>query len=300
MSLIYRPAQPADLELAEELTVNSINDLTTRHGFAPMATPSPPVFQLFSLRDDPDGLWVAEEAGQMLGFAFSWVCGDFWFLAQLFVAPDRQGAGIGNELIARTFEQARKAGAANKALITFAFNTVSQGLYIRHGLYPRFPIYVVSAARQRVKDRLQAVQLGCASIGTAPVDLEKLARIDRAALGVSREKHHKYLIDENIARGVFLNAGDHCVGYAYINADGHIGPLAVLQPENLGAAFATALRLAADGNSERVSAFLPGTCDAALAVALGQGMRIAFPMLMMSSKSAGDWTRYLPRNPGFM
>ncbi len=300
MPLIYRLAQAADLQRADDLTVESINDLTKRHGFAPMAAPSRPVFQQFSLRDDPEGLWIAEEAGRILGFAFSWVCGDFWFLAQLFVAPDQQGRGIGNELIGRTFEQARKAGATNRALITFTFNTVSQGLYMRHGFYPRFPVYFFSAGRERMKARLQGAQLACAPIGTATSDLETLRRIDRAALGVSREKHHKYLIDENVARGVFLNAGDQCVGYAYISRDGHIGPLGVVEPDVLGAAFATALSLAAEGDSERVSAFLPGTCDAALASALQAGMRITFPMVLMSTRSVGDWTRYLPRNPGFM
>jgi hypothetical protein len=29
-------------------------------------------------------------------------------------------------------------------------------------------------------------------------------------------------------------------------------------------------------------------------------MRIAFPMMLMSSHAFGDWSRYLPRNPGFM
>ena len=82
---------------AEELVVRSINDLTERHGFGLMASLRPPQFQLFSLNDDPDGLWVAEDAGQMLGFAFSWVCGDLWFLAELFVSPGNQGRGIGNE-----------------------------------------------------------------------------------------------------------------------------------------------------------------------------------------------------------
>jgi GNAT superfamily N-acetyltransferase len=33
-----------------------------------------------------------------------WVCGDLWFLAQLFVSPDHQGRSIGNELLKRTFE----------------------------------------------------------------------------------------------------------------------------------------------------------------------------------------------------
>ncbi|WP_312012308.1 MULTISPECIES: GNAT family N-acetyltransferase [unclassified Bradyrhizobium] len=70
---------------------------------------------------------MAEEAGEILGFAWSWVCGDLWFLAQLFVSPDHQGRSIGSELLKRTFEHAKNSGATNRALITFTFNTVSQG-----------------------------------------------------------------------------------------------------------------------------------------------------------------------------
>ena len=69
MSLVYRPAQAEELERAEALVVASINDLTERHGFGSMATASPPNFQLFSLKDDPDGLWVAEDGNDILGFA---------------------------------------------------------------------------------------------------------------------------------------------------------------------------------------------------------------------------------------
>src|SRR5258707_6001902 len=158
MPLVYRPARAQDLAPADALVVASINDLTERHGFGAMATARPPSFQLFSLEDDPDGLWVAEDAGEILGFAWSWVCGDLWFLAQLFVPTAHQGRGIGNELLKRTFDHAQGSGAANKALITFAFNTVSQGLYIRNGLFPRFPIYNFSVARERL-GRLHGPQL---------------------------------------------------------------------------------------------------------------------------------------------
>jgi GNAT superfamily N-acetyltransferase len=68
-----------------------------------MATSHPPAFQLFSLKDDAGGLWVAEEADEILGFAWSWVCGDLCFFPpQLFVSPDHQGRSIGNELLTRT------------------------------------------------------------------------------------------------------------------------------------------------------------------------------------------------------
>ena len=118
-------------------------------------------------------------------------------------------------------------------------------------------------------------------------------------MGVSREKHHRYLIKDGATKGVLLFEGDDCVGYAYV-ADGHIGPLAVTRDDVLGDAFTTALRMAAEGSSEKISAFVPGTCDSALSLAVDHGMRITFPMLLMASPGYGAWTHYLPRNPGFM
>jgi ribosomal protein S18 acetylase RimI-like enzyme len=300
MPILYRLARAQDLERADELAVASINDLTQRHGFGPMAASHPPNFQLFSLKDDAGGLWVAEEADEILGFAWSWVCGDLWFLAQLFVSPGHQGRSIGNELLKRTFEHAEKSGATNRALITFTFNTVSQGLYIRNGLFPRFPIYNFSVARELLTERLQGPQFRHVPLEETASDLRNLAQIDARVLGVSREKHHRYLINDKATRGVGLWAGDDCVGYAYVSTAGHIGPLAVASPDAIGPAFRTALTLAAESSSSQVSAFLPGTSETALKTAVEHGMRITFPMLLMSTHDFGDWTGYLPRNPGFM
>jgi hypothetical protein len=119
-------------------------------------------------------------------------------------------------------------------------------------------------------------------------------------VGVAREKHHRYLLNDPATTGVMLFAGSECVGYAYVGSNGHVGPLAVTQTDVLGDAFTTALRLAANGASEKISAFLPGTCESALSLAVNHGMRITFPMLLMASSGYGDWTQYLPRNPGYM
>jgi hypothetical protein len=83
MALVYRPARAQDLATADALVVATINDLPVRHGFRRMATSS----LLFSLKDVPDGLWITEDGGNLLGFAWNRVCGDVWFLAQLFVDP---------------------------------------------------------------------------------------------------------------------------------------------------------------------------------------------------------------------
>jgi hypothetical protein len=53
------------------------------------------------------------------------------------------------------------------------------------------------------------------------------------------------------------------------------------------------------GGTAQVSAFLPGVGEA-IGIAVEHRMRITFPMVLLSTRDFGDWTRYLPRNPGFM
>jgi ribosomal protein S18 acetylase RimI-like enzyme len=299
MQTTIRPARADELQAAKELVVRSINDLTVRHGFGAMASLRPADFQLFSLKDDPDGLWVAEADDKIAGFAFGWVCGKFWFLAELFVSPGLQGRGIGDALLKRTFDHARQAGAENRALITFSFNTVSQGLYIRHGLYPRLPIYFFKTDAKAVRAH-GGETLHHADIRDTERDRARLVQLDASALGFSRHKHHGFLAGDSNSKGVFLHAGDDCVGYAYFNSAGHVGPLAVSQPGLTGAALTTALKLAAETGASHVSAFVPGINNSALDAAITHGMRITFPMVLLSAREFGDFGRYLPRNPGFM
>jgi hypothetical protein len=58
--------------------------------------------------------------------------------------------------------------------------------------------------------------------------------------------------------------------------------------------------LAAGSTASQVSAFIPSPCEAALSAAIEHGMRVTVPMVLMSSSDFGNWTQYLPRNPGFM
>jgi ribosomal protein S18 acetylase RimI-like enzyme len=251
MPVTYRAARAEDLQQAGELVVHSLNELCERHGFGPIATIRPPIFAQFSLRDDPDGLWLAEEADQIVGFAFSWVCGGLWFLAQLFVSPGHQGLGIGQELLRLTVEHAIKTKAAVRALITPAFNSVSQGLYVRHGLFTRCSIYSFSVERDDVIKRLSKEgELRCTPLANTPHHFDLLATIDACALGVSRAKHHRFLLNDGTTHGVMLYADEECVGYAYI-AEGNIGPLAVTHKAHLRSAFRTVLKLAADGAAPR-------------------------------------------------
>jgi hypothetical protein len=125
----------------------------------------------------------------------------------LLVSPGQQGHGIGHELLKRTFEHAEKTKATVKALITFTFNSVSHGLYIRHGLFPRCPIYNFKVAREAVVSNSRGALLRCAPLTNTVSHLRSLAKIDAQALGVSRAKHHRFLTEDSTTRGILLYRG---------------------------------------------------------------------------------------------
>ena len=91
---------------------------------------------------------------------------------------------------------ALKSKAAHKALITFTFNRVSQGLYIRHGLFPKTLIYFLGAARDRVMLGLSDPPLRSVAIEDTAAPMKNLAEIDARAIGVARAKHHRYLLND--------------------------------------------------------------------------------------------------------
>ena len=143
MDITYRPAKQEDLEEAERVAQQSGNALRVRHGGRPSTAPPSIAFPEFCLAQDPAGLWVAEDGGTIVGFGFSWMTEKFWFLSQLFVRPEMQAKGIG---------QAERNSAANRALITFAYNIASTGLYLQNGLYPRELLYRMAAPAQAVAE----------------------------------------------------------------------------------------------------------------------------------------------------
>jgi ribosomal protein S18 acetylase RimI-like enzyme len=51
------------------------------------------------LKTDPQGSWVAEDEGIVVGMSQSFVREDYWTLSQLGTLPGRQGRGLGRELL---------------------------------------------------------------------------------------------------------------------------------------------------------------------------------------------------------
>jgi len=256
-------------------------------------------FVEFSLASDASGVWVAESGDQLVGYACSWLSGDLWFLADLFVDPGWQAKGIGRALMARTLQQAEASGARVRALITFAYNRSSLGLYISHGLYPRIPLYQVSVPAEKLRPfNTQAL------LSHRPIDLNSdkdiVEQIDYSTLGISRLAHHRYSLEHSLSGFLLTEPRGQPVGYVYISNEGHIGPLAALSANLIGPAFRTAVRLTMEKGVAKISAFVPGISDEIMQRLTDYRMKLGRTMILLSTRSFGDWTRYCPRDPGFM
>jgi ribosomal protein S18 acetylase RimI-like enzyme len=300
MDITYRPAKQEDLAEAERVAQRSGNALRVRHGGRPSSAPPPIAFPEFCLARDPAGLWVAEDGDAIVGFGFSWMTEKFWCLSQLFVSPETQAKGIGQVLLSKTLMQAERNGAANRALITFAYNIASTGLYLKNGLYPREPLYRMAAPAQAVAQHLADAGYDITPIVPGPESGEWIGRIDRELLGFSRDLHHQFLLGSVAARAVRIEHAGRIAGYAYISAWGHVGPLAIAPDADAKAVVTTALRSALEGGATQISMLVPGRAEVVMQTALGLGFRIEVPYVLMAWRPFGNWCNYLPRDPGFL
>ena len=171
----------------------------------------------------------------------------FWFLSQLFVSPEMQAKGIGQALLSETLMQAQRNGAANRALITPAYNITSTGLYLNNGLYPREPLYRMAAPMQAVAQNLADAGYDATPIAPWPCGWpsgEWIGRIDEALLGLRRDLHHRFLLGDGRGARVWIERAGGTAGYAYISAEGHVGPLAIAPDADAKAVVIMALRCA--------------------------------------------------------
>ena len=157
----YRHPSRDDFVGISGLIRSALDDLLKQHGrwdTSPFASirlpPIPPngPFPLYEqgIREDYEGLWVAEVDNELAGFGYSWVRGQLWYLAQLFVSTQFQGLGIGRNLMNHTLEHGKHSNITNRALLTFAYNPVSISLYSLHGIYPRVPMYYMEGPSEKV------------------------------------------------------------------------------------------------------------------------------------------------------
>lgn len=235
--------------------------------------------------------WLAEQEGNVVGYARSILRGDVLELTEFFVLPDAQSAGLGKELLQRAFPLAD----AKHHLIVATTDVRAQIRYLKIGVVPRFPEMYWSRAPEQV-EVASDLEFVCAH--NTPETLAQIAEIDRAILGHTREVDHAWLLEARA--GYLYKRAGNVVGYGYHSLGGGSGPFALYEERDFAAVLAHAEREALRRGDNEVGFDIPMLNRAAIDYFLQHKYELdSFLALVMSNAPLGKWENYIMTNPAF-
>jgi len=222
--------------------------------------------------------WLAEDAGQILGYARSIKRGGVRELTEFFVLPGQQSAGVGRELLARAFP----SEGAQHRLIVATTDVRAQARYLKTGVSPYFPLYNFSREPQAVplETDLQFTPL------TAEA-LPALNQIDEALFGHARDVDHHFLMKDR--QGYLYTRAGQPVGYGYVGD--MCGPFAVLRADDLPAALAHAENEAA-AHAWPFSVEAPMVNRTAVDYLLSRGCQMDSFIALVMAEAPPTWARF--------
>lgn len=233
------------------------------------------------------GAIVARDAYEPIGYALVLDGEEERCVAELFVEPSYRLQGVGRRLLTQAFAD---AGDASRAMIFDAGDRAATALALQHRLTPADPLAIVAGAVPAEEAVLQ-LAAGGERFDVEPIEVRAhagiLAELDRETRGAGRA----FLGAES---GVLFFLKGECVGYAFVAADGGIGPVASAATTYLPAMFAYALvALRRSFGATWCRAVVPARGSRLLRAALWAGLRIERLLLLAREATPPELDRYV-------
>ena len=215
--VLVRPMVPADVPVAERLSAEAFLevDLAGARPGAPAPERRTPdraalwvTRTLRFLDSDPQGCWVAEHDGEVLGFATSYRRDTTWFLATFAVLPHLQGRGLGKALLHTALDHGR---GTLRGMLSASDDPRALRRYRLAGfdLHPQMELSGrVDRASLPVLERVREATAG---------DVTMMDSVDRATRGAAHGADHDFLLGSCRALVVDHRAGE---GYVYFDDRG--------------------------------------------------------------------------------
>src|SRR6185436_10288092 len=147
-----------------------------------------PMFEY--LANDAAQFWVAENDGEIIAYARSIEHDGMQELTEFFVSPHQQSAGVGRELLSRTFP---KTEARYRTIIA-TLDERALYRYMKMGVYGRFLLkyFYRKAEKVDIKSdlRIEPMELN--------IHKEHIDRIDKEIIGHTRGVVHDWIATDRI------------------------------------------------------------------------------------------------------
>lgn len=244
-----------------------------------------PMFEY--LAKEVEQFWVAENDGEMIAYARSIEHDGMQELTEFFVSPHQQSAGVGRELLSRSFP---KSEARYRTIIA-TLDERALYRYMKLGVYGRFPLKYFYRKAEKVEVetdlKIEPLQL--------ELHLEGINRIDREILYHTRETQHQWIATTRA--GFVYKRHDKIVGYGYVGSS--TGPFTVLDENDFPAVLAHAESFMADRGAE-FGAEAPLINQKAIQYFVEHKYQIdSFSTIFMSNVPFGRFQNYLCFSPEF-
>jgi GNAT superfamily N-acetyltransferase len=276
-----REMRSGDTDACAAVFAESLAALRLALGLPPRPFPHAEASIAHLLTTDPRGAFVAEEDGEIVGFAQAARRDDLWFLGKFFVRPGAQGSGIGRRLLDAAVAYGRDLPAG---MICSTADPRALRSYARLAGFELHPMVTAGGTirRERIGSD-DAVREGTAD------DLDFAARVDRTIRRGAHGPDLTYLRDHG---STFLVVEGR--GYALA---GESGPqiVAALDEEAATRLLRACLRTCADESEVRISRIGAGH-QWALHTALEAGLTVSPGGALVVRGNSAASAAYLPDN----
>jgi GNAT superfamily N-acetyltransferase len=232
-------------------------------------------------RSDPDGAFVAELDGRVIGVAEAIVRERLWCLSMLAVAPGIQSAGAGRALMDSAAAYGR---ATDPGLIVSSNDPRALRLYADCG-FALHPTFQASGA----VDRRRVPALGGSVREDDGKDLEALAGLTREVRGAPYTDELQFLVGQD-AR--LLRIADR--GFAAVNTEGMLWALVARDEDAASALLWNALALAEGPARVR---WMTGAQQWAIDIVVRAGLRLEAYGALCVRGAPGPLAPFLPSPP---
>jgi GNAT superfamily N-acetyltransferase len=284
-SPIIRPLEPADVPAAAQVGLDALDHLVPEE-FKPTSDEERALAaQRRNLRTghlqatDPEGCWVAELDGDVVGVALALVREDVWGLSLFGVAPGLQGQGIGGPLLAASL---RYAEGRRGAIILSSSDPRAMRRYFRSGFAVR---PCLAAAGEINRSRLPA------GLRARPGDVASDAEVLEAASRHVRTASHLPDLEAMLGGGGELLVVDGR-GFA-VHREGSPVLVAAIDDAAARDLLWSCLAAGPAGGSVHVD-FVTAGNDWAIDVALDAGLSLSPDGPVFVRGEVGPLTPYLP------
>jgi len=272
-------------DLVKRMGSNALTSIANPEALTRMWKERQPLFE--HLARTANQFWVAERDGEVIGFARSIVRGNVRELTEFFVLPEVQSGGIGSELIQRAFPF---DGIEHRSIIATA-DFRAQALYLKSGVYPRFPIYYFGRQPEVVDI---SSDLTFEPIKNSLENLKILGILDETLLGFQRDVDHSWLLNDRQGF-IYLRQGQP-VGYGYLGLRN--GPFALLDGNDFPVVLGHAETQAASNGQDEFGIEVPMVNQIVVDYLLDRKFRLdSFIAVVMNNKPFGKFENYLITSP---